>query len=199
MGSAPRDEIEALEIPRRHPVDGLTLPAVRPAAPCGDLEHLEPHPAVRVLAGEPDERTGVEHLDPYLLPELAGEGVAGALARLELAARELPLAREMASGQALGREHPPVGPTKDAHRDVNRRGLPAGRCRTISHPGPDLRSSSRFPIAYQAQLAFAGDPGAPARPPARAGVGGSSTRAGRKPALSEGSRPEAALGKSSDF
>ena len=164
MGTEPATRSRRRRSPGVHPVDGLTLPAVRPAPPFGDLEHLEPHPAVRVLAGEPDERTSVEDFDPHLLPKLASEGGARALARLELAAGELPLACEMASGQALGREHPPVGPAQDTHRDMDRLGLPAGG-HAISHSGPLLRLPFRFLTACEARVRTADFPGARASSP----------------------------------
>ena len=139
MGTAPATRS------RRRSSPGASQATACPSRPCGrppppgDFEDLEPHMAIRIAVREPDERPGGERLHPDLLAQLAFERGARGLARLQLPAGELPLPGEVAAGEAPGREHPAVGPAKDAHRDVDRRPGRAARGRAICRSGGHLR------------------------------------------------------------
>mgnify|MGYP003493122321 CR=1 FL=1 len=106
---------------RRHLERAGTLPRERLAVVSDGLaverehaEEMELDVRVRIDVLLHDPGGGTAHDDAELLDELACERVARRLAGLELAARELPVARVRLARGALGEQHLSIG-TKD-HR-----------------------------------------------------------------------------------
>src|SRR5262245_18396637 len=116
-------------IRRRHRVVGKSLRAnpgkllslLRLHQPLPLATQVERHQQMKRLIAVAGEGEGCKalwrHLNPQLLSELADQGRLGCLARLNLAARELPQSRERPSWGTLGQQHTPVGVDQRAGND----------------------------------------------------------------------------------
>ncbi len=94
------------------------------AAPSGHPEEVEPHVGVLVdvLAHDPRRRRG--HLDFQLLMQFAHQRIARRLARLDLAAGKLPVARIEGVRRALAEQEAAVRAQDDCRRDFGNLHLP---------------------------------------------------------------------------
>jgi hypothetical protein len=113
--------------------------ADRLALPREDAEEVELDVRVRIDEALDEPRRGAADGEPQLLVQLAVERRAGRLARFELAAGELPVARVGLARGALRQQHLPVGPQDDRGRDAND---------ARAHPAPGLRFSAAAPAWF---------------------------------------------------
>ncbi len=116
--SVGRQERRHVERPGTLPRERLAVVADRLAVEGEHAEEVELDVRVRVDVLLHDPGRGATHDDAELLDELARERVARRLARLELPARELPVARVGLARGALREQHAAVGAHDDRGRDA---------------------------------------------------------------------------------
>ncbi len=135
-----RDRVAARHLPRER----LPVVAVQFAVPRVHAEEVELDVRVRIdeLLHEPRRRAS--HVDAEFFLEFARQRRARRLARLELAAGKLPVARVRLAGGTLREQHLPVGPQQHGGGDADRRPpLTAGATSAPARPRGSSRTATR--------------------------------------------------------
>ena len=112
------EHVDRRQLVRQHPLQGLAVEAARLARVSGHPPDVEKHPPVRIVVAQADQALGIDKRHPNFLGQLAPQRVERRLARLELAARQLPAAGHVFAGRALGDQHAARGVKQRAGDDV---------------------------------------------------------------------------------
>lgn len=135
------------QLVRGHPGDGLAFTAARGALPTADVPHFQPQMLVRIDLRDIHQPRADLGLDAQLFAELADQRLLGGLARLALAARELPQAGHIAVLGTAVEQDAATDVGDDAGHDMDRSfgGRHTGR---MPNPG---RLAQWLPTAWMAR------------------------------------------------
>ena len=122
-----RSQDGRIDLLRRQPLQPLPLQRLRLALPLVGLPGIQQQLALGVMNGHPDQRFATQQGDAHFLAQFARQCRHRRLARFELAARELPHARQVLAGRPLRQQHAPQGIEHDRGHHVHDR-LGLGRC-----------------------------------------------------------------------